>query len=122
MNQGAKRSAFAERGHDLYETPLCAISTLMRIESLPHRIWEPAAGRGALSRELKKAGHEVIASDLMAYEGADVDITPSVNFFDEITIQADTVVTNPPFKDADRFIRLGLRRGVKMIVLLRLMA
>lgn len=42
------RSPLAERGHDLYETPACAIEALLRVEPLPHQIWEPACGRGAI--------------------------------------------------------------------------
>ena len=56
----------ADRGHDLYETPACAVQALLRAESLPRTIWEPAAGRGAIVRELRSAGHVLIASDLVA--------------------------------------------------------
>jgi len=42
-----QRHTYAERGNDLYETPTVAVEALLRIEQLPHRIWEPACGRGA---------------------------------------------------------------------------
>jgi hypothetical protein len=71
VNQGAKRHALSDRGNDLYETPACAIRALMRVESLPYIVWEPCAGRGAISRELISAGHAVIASDLVKYPRAD---------------------------------------------------
>jgi hypothetical protein len=54
----------AERGADLYETPAGAVQALLQAEAIPQHIWEPAAGRGAIVRELRTAGHTVIASDL----------------------------------------------------------
>jgi hypothetical protein len=122
MNQGAKRSALRERRDDLYETPPCAIHTLMRVEQLPHEIWEPCAGRGAISRELREAGHFVIADDLIFHPGADEDIQSGVDFLLERHKSADTIVTNPPFKLSDEFIRHGLELGCDVIALLRLMA
>jgi hypothetical protein len=35
-----QRHPLAERGHDLYETPDVAVEALLRVERLPHRIWE----------------------------------------------------------------------------------
>lgn len=124
MNQGAKRSALSERSNDLYETPACAIRALMNAEGLPRVIWEPCAGRGAISRELISAGHAVIASDLVAYPGADNGIQTSIDFLMERRPPAgcQAIVTNPPFKSADAFVRHGLDLGCMVYVLLRLMA
>jgi hypothetical protein len=124
MNQGAKRSALNERSNDLYETPACAIRTLMNVEGLPRVIWEPCAGRGAISRELISAGHAVIASDLVAYPGADNGIETGVDFLMEWKppTGCSAIVTNPPFKNSDAFIRHGIELGCTVYVLLRLMA
>jgi len=62
-----QRHSLAERGNDLYETPAVAVEALLREERLPHRLWEPACGRGAIVRPLRAAGHEVLASDLVDY-------------------------------------------------------
>jgi hypothetical protein len=124
MNQGAKRSALSERSNDLYETPACAIRALMRVEDLPYVIWEPCAGRGAISRELSAAGHMTWASDLVAYPDADEGIRTGIDFLFErgIPFGCQAIVTNPPFKLSDQFIRHGLDLGCTVIVLLRLMA
>lgn len=125
MRQGADRAALSERANDLYETPECAIRTLLRVEPwLPSRIWEPSAGRGAISRVLKAAGHEVIAHDLVAYDRADPGIETPIDFLMErrAPIGVSRIVTNPPFKNGDEFIRHGLRLGCEVVVLLRLMA
>jgi hypothetical protein len=127
MRQGADRSALKERRDDLYETPMCATRALMRVEPLPHRIWEPAAGRGAIARELEAAGHHVTKSDLVAYPGADEGIVTPVDFLLEprssLLAHAEAIVSNAPYKNADEFIRRGLFHfRLPIIVLLRLMA
>ena len=108
--QGRERSALATRGDDLYETPPEAVRALLRVEPLPQRIWEPCAGRGAIVRELAAAGHEVCAMDLVAYEGADPGIESGIDFLMEHRAPPGfaCIVTNPPFKLADAFIRHGL--------------
>src|SRR6185437_11520028 len=63
--------------------------------------------------------------DLCAYEGRDLDISTGVDFLTErrpIDDRVETIVTNPPYKLADQFIRHGLSLGLPVIVLLRLMA
>lgn len=122
MRTGASRAPLADRRDDLYETPPEAVRALLRVETLPPVIWEPAAGRGAIAREL--AGHRVIATDLVAHPGADAGIQAGVDFLMERQAPdgAGVIVTNPPFKLADAFVRHGLTLVPTVIVLLRLMA
>jgi len=124
MRQGADRAALRDRKDDLYETPECAIRTLLRVESLPDAIWEPCAGRGAISRFLIDSGRRVVAQDLVAHPGADEGIEARIDFLMEQRAPGGVrcICTNPPFKNADEFIRHGLRLGCDVIVLLRLMA
>jgi hypothetical protein len=121
--QRTARHPFAESGDQLYETPACATRALLRVEALPFRIWEPAAGRGAIARVLREHGHQVVAEDLRAYDGAE-RVRPGRDFFAATAAPADChmIVTNPPFRHADRFIRHGLALVPKVIVLLRLAA
>jgi hypothetical protein len=124
MRQGAVRHALSARGNDLYETPACAVHALLKVEPLVQNIWEPAAGRGAISRILRDAGHTVVTQDLVAYEGADQGIETPIDFLMEREPPSgfSTIVTNPPFKNADDFVRHGLDLGCMVVVLLRLMA
>jgi hypothetical protein len=125
MRQGADRGPLKEREHDLYETPPCATRALIRTGALNQFqcIFEPCAGRGAISRELKAGGWEVLAHELVAYPDADEDIYPCIDFFKaKKTFWVEAIVTNPPFRQADDFIRHGLWLGLPVIVLLRLMA
>lgn len=122
--QGASRGALKERKDDLHETHPIAVQSLLRVEELSPFIWEPCAGRGAISRVLLEAGYHVKATDLVSYEGADSYIETSIDFLMEMRAPAKgcTIVTNPPYKLADQFIRHGLKLGCPVIVLLRLMA
>ena len=123
MKQGASRHALKARKDDLYETPVEATRALLRHVPLPVHVWEPAAGRGAIARELRAAGHAVLATELVPYEGAAGWILTGVDFLMErrpTSVQA--IVTNPPYKLADQFVRHGLSLGLPVIVLLRLMA
>jgi hypothetical protein len=69
---------------------------------------------------LAKAGHTVVSHDIAAYPGTDPDIEVDRDFFN--TVDVPIGVENPPFKDANRFIRHGLKLGCEVYVLLRLMA
>jgi len=124
MNQGAAKHSFNDRGLDFYETPECATLALLRVETLPERIWEPAAGRGALSRVLTSRGHRVAAQDIVAHRGRDRDIWTGFDFLEEREAPQDfdCIVTNPPYKLADAFVRHGLTLVSSVIVLQRLMA
>ena len=121
-----QRHSFADRGNDLYETPACAIRTLIasgEVERISDGwVWEPCAGRGAISRELVAAGYQVAAQDLVAYDGADIGIEAPIDFLMERTAPCGPIITNPPYKLADQFIRHGLSLGVTVAVLLRLAA
>jgi hypothetical protein len=117
------RHSFADRGNDLYETPPCATLALLRAESLPHRIWEPACGRGAIVNVLRAAGHEIVASDLVDY-GVPVTCPGylNVDFLAERRAPQGTeaIVTNPPFKLANEFVEHALDLCPRVVMLLRL--
>jgi hypothetical protein len=110
--------SYAERGNDLYETPTSAIAALLQVERLPHRVWEPAAGHGAIVRVLRDAGHAVIASDLVDYGG--------LHFVGDFYAQArapagcSAICTNPPFKKINRFIAHALDLCPTVVMLARL--
>jgi hypothetical protein len=125
MRQGAGRAPLKDRANDLYETPAVAVDALLRCEPwLPCTIWEPCAGRGAISRALREAGHRVIAHDLVPYVGADLGIETPIDFLMERRPPpgATRIVTNFPFKNGDEMIRHGLRLGLEVVCLQRLMA
>jgi hypothetical protein len=114
----SRRHSFAARGHDLYETPTVAVEALLRVEKIPHLVWEPCAGPGAIVRVLRNRGHSVIASDLIDY--GELDFVR--DFLDETAAPAgcQTILTNPPFRFAEEFVEHALELCPLVIMLLRL--
>jgi hypothetical protein len=115
---------YSERGHDLYETDPAITRALLKVEPLPHYIWGPAAGRGAIVKVLRDVGHEVVASDLTDH-GAPPFTPPSYlnsDFLLERAAPAGTeaIVTNPPYRLANEFVAHALELAPKVVMLLRL--
>jgi hypothetical protein len=110
--------------NQLYETPKVAVEALLRKfedRHLPSVIWEPACGRGNIVKPLVKAGHEVLASDIMDFGSLDFPYVPKQNFFaiDEAPPGVECIVTNPPYKDAHDFVRHACKLCPIVIMLLR---
>jgi hypothetical protein len=119
MSSQSRRHPLAERGLDLYETPAVATEALLRTEEgLPHCVWEPCAGRGSITRVLRAHGHAVIASDIFDYGGLHF----VRDFLGEIGMPAgvEAIVTNPPFKIAEKFVEHALQLAPLVVMLLRL--
>ena len=117
MQHVIRCATHAERQNDCYETPAVAVEALLRVERLPHQIWEPAAGRGAVARVLESAGHEVIGTDLIDYGAGYLG---GVDFLKERAARAACHVTNPPFKIANEFVAHALELCPRVVMLLRL--
>jgi hypothetical protein len=113
------RHALSERGADLYETPACAVEALLRVEKLPHRIWEPAAGRGAIVRVLRDHGHAAIASDLIDY-GFPLHFAGDFLSQTKMPAGCECILTNPPFQIVGEFVAHALDLATRVIILARL--
>jgi hypothetical protein len=94
---------------DFFPTPPWATRALFRyvlpvlgIEEIG-RVWEPACGAGHMAAVIAEFTREpVIASDIFDY-GFNAEL---IDFLDErqaLSGRADWIITNPPFKPADRF-------------------
>jgi hypothetical protein len=113
-----QRAALSEHRGDFYDTPLVAVHALLRVENLPHRIWEPAAGTGNIVKVLRHAGHEVVATDLN--DRGCPGCADRVDFLFPTDICCDAIVTNPPFSLAEKFVATALERAPIVVMLLRL--
>jgi hypothetical protein len=118
---GVAMSRHAERGDDFYRTPECAVRALLKVESFSSPIWECACGDGAIVNVLRRAGHKVIATDLI--DCGCSDSTRGVDFLMERRAPdgVDTILTNPPFMHADAFVRHALELAPRVVMLLRLL-
>jgi hypothetical protein len=123
MSSQSRRHPLSERGLDLYETPAVAVEALLRVEPLPHWIWEPACGRGAIVNVLRAHGHEVVATDIADYG---IPITPPGYWGRDFLLETsapegtEAIVTNPPFQIAAQFVEHALKLSPLVIMLLRL--
>jgi hypothetical protein len=110
---------FVDRKNDLYETPRPAVEALLRVEQLPHWVWEPAAGRGAIASVLRDHGHAVIASDLIDY-GFPLHFVGDFLASFKLPAGCEAIVTNPPYQIANEFTEHALDLAPKVYLLLRL--
>jgi len=112
------RHSILARKDDLYETPPEAVRALLRVESLPESIWEPACGPGSIVRILRANGHRVYATDLVDYGCPDSE--SGVDFLMERAPWDGAIVTNSPYKLADQFVAHALTLCPRVVMLLRL--
>lgn len=95
------KAAHLERDpHDFRPTPPEPTRAILhaeraRLSAFP-TIWEPAAGDGAMVREMRGAGLDVVASDLVD-RGCPGATIRDFYAFDLATRPARAAVTNPPF-------------------------
>jgi hypothetical protein len=115
-----QRRPHTERGHDAYMTPPVAVTALLRVERLPHYLWEPCSGRGSIVNVLRAAGHQVLASDLIDYSQPTHFANRDFLLERKAPEGCQAIVTNPPFKLAEEFVAHALELSPLVIMLLRL--
>lgn len=123
---GTATATKEERGHNLYETPPEAMRVLLAWMRFAPNVWEPACGRGAISREMEAAGYDVSLSDLVDY-GTATKHGECQDVQDFLATEArpdrPDIVTNPPYGGTlNAFVAHALRvhRPRKMALLLNL--
>lgn len=104
---------------DFYPTPpeatLALINNYCFSNFIP--VWEPACGDGAISKVLTAAGFDVISTDLVDYGFG----TSGIDFLETIKILSSVIITNPPYRLAEDFIRHAIDLGAgKLALLLKL--
>ena len=99
------------RAMDFYPTPPEVTVALLRFLHIPRSsvIWEPAAGDGAMADVLERFGYDVIRTDIQT----------GVDFLTAEDRLCDWIITNPPFKGAEEFIRRAARTGKPFAFLLK---
>lgn len=105
-----RRHAQSERGRDLYQTHEVATQALLDNERLPYCLWEGSCGPGRMVRVLRRAGHEVIATDLVDYHSPDQD-AGNFDFLQQTDLPipgVDAIVMNPPFSMAAFFAQKAI--------------
>jgi hypothetical protein len=115
---GSGQHTYKARGKDCYETPPVAVHALLKVEQLPYRIWEPACGSGNITNVLLDQSYDVVSSDIVDYDWGH-------EIVDFLKIRRGTytdraIITNPPYKLAQKFVEKALELSPLVIMLLRL--
>lgn len=99
--------------HDFYPTPEIATIKFLEREQFDGEIWEPACGDGAMSKVIERYGYQCKSTDLInrGYGEGDID-------FLRCTYMTENIVTNPPFKLANKFIHHALEHASKKVAFL----
>jgi hypothetical protein len=103
------RAATALHPLDAYMTPPEAVRALLTVERLPASIADPCCGDGAILNVLKAAGHIVHGADVMDYGWPWTLIRDYLA--EPVIMNGVGIVTNPPFRLAERFIRKAITDG-----------
>ena len=99
---------------DFYPTPSSATLALLDREFFVGNIWEPACGRGDISKVFEQFGYEVKSTDIKdyGYGISDQDFLSDIKFE-----QMDNIVTNPPFNLALEFVNCSKKYATKKIAM-----
>jgi len=97
-------SAEDRANEDFYATSPEAAEWLIKIEDLNENIWECACGEGHLSKVFVREGFKVMSTDLIdrGYGKGGVD------FLKLHQPYAGDIVTNPPYKLAEEFLKKAM--------------
>lgn len=105
---------------DFYPTPPWAARAgaelVLQLDPRARTVWEPACGAGHMAHGLRDYFPTVHMSDIGRYDGNQV-----IDFLGLAAERpaVDWIITNPPFNQAEAFIRLAwerARRGVAMLM------
>lgn len=105
-NGASNHSDVIREENDFYATPPIATKKLIEYlktnypEISNDSIWEPACGKGHISKILEDAGYDVVSTDLIDRGYG----TSGINFLSQSKIEACHIITNPPYKFAQEFV------------------
>lgn len=120
VRDSIKRSGGAGGGdEDFIQTPRIAVDILLTHEQFDGLVWEPACGRGAISKVLKEKGLKTWSTDLIDRGYGDES---GVDFL-KTNRAVDNIVTNPPYSLLPEFVaRCRVLSRRKFALLLPLVA
>nr|DAW55829.1 MAG TPA: adenine-specific methyltransferase [Caudoviricetes sp.] len=105
-------TAYRRAVSDFYPTPPEATRALLDFLQLPLKtmIWEPACGQGHMVNVMREYGFQVV----------DTDIQTGADFLEAVMPDGvEWIITNPPFSQADAFIKRCVLHGKPFALLLK---
>lgn len=106
---------------DFYATDPYAIvkmSEMFKKIGVSNQVWECACGNGCMSKPLQDLGYEVLSTDLVDRGFGEVE-----DFLTSDRRWGGDIITNPPFKLAEEFIKKSMKilnHGQKALFLLKI--
>lgn len=94
---------------DFYQTPYSMTEQLLQNEEFIGNVLEPSCGKGAISKVLKDHNFDVTSQDYD--EGLGID-------FLKFNKKFDNIITNPPFRLANEFVKKSLELANNKIAML----
>ena len=121
MSQNRSHAVMSQRveAHDsldLFPTPPWATRALCEQlgDVSASSCWEPACGFGDMAQPLREYFHSVYATDVHQHGAAE----HVIDFLWANTLEADWIITNPPFRLGQQFADTALLRARKGVALL----
>lgn len=102
--------------NDLYCTNPKMVELLLQYEKFSPNIWEPCNGLSHISDTLRDNGYNVRKSDILSYNQDDVEI---MDFLETNETFDGDIVTNPPYKNVEKYIYKALESANKVAMLLK---
>jgi hypothetical protein len=100
---GTKSASKADKGVQLYETPIEAMRLLLALESFSATVKEPFVGKGAILKPLEEAGYDVLIADLedrgITTQYSDKQQVGDFLLSDPQDTVGMDIVSNPPYDD-----------------------
>ncbi|MGL1921966.1 MAG: hypothetical protein OCD03_13160 [Hyphomicrobiales bacterium] len=101
-------SGFTKIRNDFYATPEWAVECLMIEESFSNRVVEPSSGQGHIADYLMFNGFFVTCIDITDHSTVDICCD-----FLEFNIDADNILTNPPYGNGGRLAVKFIEHSLK---------
>lgn len=114
MMVGAREAGYKE-DEDFFETPPEATEALLKVWQPNGIVWEPACGRGAISKVLTAHGMRVVSTDLVDRGFG----CGGMDFLNCDVPLGESIVTNPPFNISTDFIEHACKLVPQSAFLLR---
>lgn len=121
---GASNHSESDRAeNDYYATDPAAVEELLKVERFSDNVLEPACGGCHISRVLAAYNHNVFSADIVNRGDSMQDCVVDFLKHNPVAGNSMDIITNPPYKIADLFVRHALDislPGVKVAMLLKL--
>lgn len=103
MTKPLNARVWARDVHEHYVEPSWCSARLFQEEKFDGAVWDPACGFGRICESARAAGHPIVYSDIVDRGYDPLGMKRIVDFLQCDGKKVENIVTNPPFKIAQKF-------------------